>query len=99
MEQLIPAAISLISSLLSTTKLTSPLVTGIVDVVTAATPVIIKEYKDLKPIVANIIAAVKADPATNTQQLDILKQSEIQLDADFETAATAAEAEDKEASS
>jgi hypothetical protein len=96
MEQLIPAAIGLISSLLATTKLTTPLVTGIIDVVTAATPVIIKEYKDLKPIVSNIIAVVKADPATQADQLEALKKAEVQYDADFEAAASAALAEDAE---
>jgi len=96
MEQLIPAAIGLISSLLSTTKLTTPLVTGIIDVVSAATPVIIQEYKDLKPIVSNIIAVVKADPATQIEQLEALKKSEVLLDADFDAAAAAALAEDAE---
>lgn len=96
MESLIPAAISLINSLLTSTKLTTPLINGIIDVVTAATPVVIQEFKDLKPIVANIIAVVKADPATQTSQLETLKKSEILLDADFESATTAALTEDGE---
>jgi hypothetical protein len=96
MELIIPAAISLISSLLSSTKLTTPLITGIIDVVSAATPVIIKEYKDLKPIVSNIIAVIKADPSTQLDQLKALEQYEIQLDAEFDEAAAAAQAEDAE---
>lgn len=96
MEQIIPAAISLISSLLATTKLTTPLIEGIISVVSAATPVIIKEYKDLKPIVSNIIAVIKADPSTQMDQLKALEQYEVQLDADFEAAAAAAQAEDAE---
>lgn len=96
MESIIPAAIGLISSLLGSAKLTTPIITGIIDVVTAATPVVIKEYKDLKPIVKNIIAVIKADPATQKEQLEVLKTSEVQLDADFEAAATAALAEDIE---
>lgn len=96
MEQLIPAAIGLISSLLTSAKLTTPLIDGIISVVSAATPVIIQEYKDLKPIVANIIAVVKADPATQVAQLEALKVSEVQLDAAFEAAAAAAQADDAE---
>lgn len=96
MESLIPAAIGLINSLLTSTKLTAPLISGIIDVVTAATPVVIQEFKDLKPIVANIIAVVKDDPATQVGQLEALKKSEVLLDADFESAATAALAEDIE---
>lgn len=94
MEQLIPAAISLISSLLVSTKLTTPLVEGVIEVVTAATPVVIQEYKSLKPILANIIAVVKADPAAQASQLETLKKSEVQLDADFEAAAQQALADD-----
>jgi len=94
MEQIIPAAIGLISSLLTSTKLTTPLIEGIISVVSAATPVIIKEYKDLKPIVSNIIAVIKADPSTQLDQLKALEQYEIQLDAEFDEAAAAAQAED-----
>lgn len=96
MEQIIPAAINLISCLLTSTKLTTPLIEGIISVVSAATPVIIKEYKDLKPIVSNIIAVIKADPSTQLDQLKALEQYEIQLDAEFDEAAAAAQAEDAE---
>lgn len=96
LEALIPSAIGLISSLLTSAKLTTPLIDGIISVVTAATPTIIQEYKDLKPIVANIIAVIKADPATQATQLEALKVSEVQLDAAFEAAAAAALAEDAE---
>ena len=96
MEQIIPAAINLISGLLTSTKLTTPLIEGIISVVSAATPLIIKEYKDLKPIVSNIIAVIKADPSTQLDQLKALEQYEIQLDAEFDEAAAAAQAEDAE---
>lgn len=97
LETLIPAGISLIQNLIGGTALTSPIVKYAVEFVTAAVPVVIKEYKDLKPVVSNIITALKADPSTLPTQLEELEKSEILIDAAFEEAAAKAIAEDEAA--
>lgn len=81
-EQLVPSSTS------------AALVEKIIAVLIHLIPVIVQEYKDLLPIVQNIITALKADPSTTAQQLATLEELEIQYDADFEAAAAAAEAED-----
>jgi hypothetical protein len=96
MESIIPAGVALLQQLLSNTSLTSPLIAKAVDLVSALVPVIVQEYKSLKPIVSNIITVLKADPSTQADQLKALKLSEAQIDADFDAAANAALAEDAE---
>lgn len=99
METLIPAGIALIQQLLgSGSLLASPVVKYAIEFITAATPVVIQEYKDLKPVVKNIITALKADPSTLPTQLDDLEKLEIDIDAAFEAEAARAIAEDNNAS-
>ena len=81
-EQLVPASTS------------AALIEKIIAVIIQLIPVIVQEYKDLLPIVQNIITALKSDPSTTAQQLATLEELEIQYDADFEAAAAAAQAED-----
>lgn len=72
-------------------------VAGIVSALATLVPAIIKEYQELLPIVKNIIAALKNDPATTAVLLAQLKQLDAQCDAAFEDAAAAATAEDEAA--
>lgn len=65
-----------------------------IDVLTKVIPFALDEYKDLKPIIANIITALRSDGSTTIEQLDALDVLEARLDADFDAAASAAEAED-----
>ena len=81
-EQLVPASTS------------AALIEKIIAVLIQLIPVIVQEYKDLLPIVQNIITALKSDPSTTAQQLATLEELEVQYDADFEAAAAAAQAED-----
>jgi len=81
-EQLVPANTS------------AALIEKIIAVLIQLIPVIVQEYKDLLPIVQNIITALKSDPSTTAQQLATLEELEVQYDADFEAAAAAAQAED-----
>lgn len=97
LETLIPAGISLIQSLIGGSALTSPIIKYAVEFVTAAAPTVIQEYKDLKPVVKNIITALKADPSTLPAQLEDLEKAEVLIDAAFEAAAAKAIAEDKAA--
>lgn len=95
LETLIPIGITLIQQLLgSGSILASPVVKYAVEFITTVTPVVIQEYKDLKPIVKNIITALKADPSTLPTQLEELEKAEVLIDAAFEEAAAKAIAED-----
>ena len=57
-------------------------------------PLLIKEATDVVPLVQNIINALKSNTAITQDQLDALQVLETKYDADFEAAATAAQAED-----
>jgi hypothetical protein len=65
-----------------------------IQVLAQALPVIIKEARDLYPIVKNIIAALKDGATVTQEQWDALDVLERQIDADFDAAAAAARAED-----
>jgi len=74
---------------------TAVLVEKIIAMLIQIIPVVVKEYSDLLPIIRNIIAALKADPATTSAQLDQLQKVEVEWDSEFEAAAAAALAADK----
>lgn len=91
---------AIIGQLLSAIDVLVPLVPGgaavapILDTLIKVVPVAIQEAEDLAPIVKNIITALKNDPATNAAQLTTLATLDAQVDAAFDAAAAAAEAED-----
>jgi hypothetical protein len=87
------AVLSLIAALLPAGA-NSALIEKIIEALVALIPIIVQEYKDLVPIVKNIIVAIKSDPSTTAAQIDALDAMEAQLDADYDAAATAAAAED-----
>lgn len=98
LETIIPIGITLIQQLLgSGSVLASPVIKYAIEFITTVTPVVIQEYKDLKPIVKNIITALKADPSTLPAQLEDLQKSEVLIDAAFEAEAARAIAEDEAA--
>lgn len=100
MESLIPLILSLLEQALpmlgasSTVNAAAPMVAKAVNIIVALTPFMKAEYADLKPRFVAIIAAYKADPATNAAQIAILEQQEVALDADFDSTASDALAED-----
>jgi hypothetical protein len=98
MEALIPLVLSLIQHALPLLGGSAPAIAKVVDVVVAVTPTVISTYKDLKPIVTNIVQTLKSDPATARAQIEKLEAVEAQLDADFDDAADKALADDKAAS-
>jgi phage-related protein len=57
-------------------------------------PLIIKEIQALVPIVQNIITALRGNGQITPEQLDALDAMEAQIDADYDAAEKAAEAED-----
>lgn len=91
---------ALLGNLLSGIAVLLPLVPGgaavapILSILTKVVPVVIQEAQDLTPIVKGIITTLKNDPATNSAQLATLATLDAQVDAAFDAAAAAAEAED-----
>jgi hypothetical protein len=69
-------------------------ITSIINALIQLIPTLVKEYEDLVPIVKNIIASLSANPATTADQLATLQTLDAKVDADFEAAATAAQAQD-----
>jgi hypothetical protein len=88
------AVLILIESLLPLLGGNAGVITNIVNALIALAPLISAEYADLKPIVGNILTALRADPSTTAAQLDALDTFEAKLDADYETVAALAAAED-----
>lgn len=88
------AILALIEALLPQLGGNAVIIEKIVNALVALAPMIAQEYADLKPIVANIITALRSDPSTTAAQLDALDAFETKLDADYETAAAAAAAQD-----
>lgn len=52
-------------------------------------PTIVQFYNELGPIVANIVAALSANPATTAVQLDALRQMDATVDKAFDDALAA----------
>lgn len=98
MEGLISISLGLITKLLPMIPaLSTPLVKDIVNTVAVATPVVISTYKDLKPIVANIIKGLKNSGNLTEEDWNALVEAEKLIDEDFDNAAAAALAEDEAA--
>lgn len=57
-------------------------------------PLIKQQYTDLKPVVQNVMTAIRSDANTTQAQLDVLDKYEALLDADYDEAYALALAED-----
>jgi hypothetical protein len=88
------AVLTLIMAFLPQASGDAAITEKIISALVALWPMIKSEYADLKPIVSNIITALRSDPTATAANLDALDKFEAQLDADYETAAVAAAAED-----
>lgn len=71
-------------------SVTGKIISGLI----ALYPLIMSTYKDLKPVVTNIMTALRSDPSTTQAQLDVLDKFEAALDADYDEAYALALAED-----
>jgi hypothetical protein len=69
-------------------------ITSIINALITLVPTLVKEYNDLVPIVKNLITALSTNTVTTQDQLTTLQALDAQVDADFEAAATAAQAQD-----
>lgn len=94
MVTIILTALQAVEALLTATGVTSDIVTKVIGLLVQILPVIETEYETIVPYIKNIIAALKADPATTTAQLAQLAELDAQADQAFEAAATAAQAQD-----
>lgn len=81
--------LSQIAPVLGSSAITS-VITALVQIV----PTLITTVEDVVPMVKNIIAALQSNTAVTADQLAQLQALDAQVDAAFEAAATAAQAED-----
>lgn len=98
MEALLSLSLNLITKILPQIPiLASPIVSDIIKTVAVATPIVMSTYKDLKPIVANIIKGLKNSGNITEEDWNALIEAEKLIDEDFDKAAAAALAEDEAA--
>ena len=98
MEALLSLSLNLISKILPQIPiLASPIVSDIVKTIAVATPIVMSTYKDLKPIVANIVKGLKNSGNLTEEDWNALIEAEKLIDEDFDKAAAAALAEDEAA--
>ena len=64
----------------------SAAITSIINALISLIPIIVKEMADIKPLVENIIDAMRENSVVTQQQLDDLVTLEEKLDAEFEAA-------------
>lgn len=86
MSAVITGLLALLEQLAGLTSEAS-VIANIVSTLEQLVPVLIQEYQAVLPAVKNIIAALSANPASTTDQLNTLKQLDAQVDASFEAAA------------
>ena len=72
----------------------STAITSIINALVQIVPALISTIEDVVPMVKNIIAALQSNTAVTPDQLAQLQALDAQVDAAFEAAATAAQAED-----
>lgn len=95
MSSIITLALSLLQALIpSLGTANAALIAQIINGLVALVPILINEYQSLLPIIQNVIAVLKGNGAVTPDQIAALEAMEVQIDAAFEAAATAALAED-----
>lgn len=77
---------------------TTTIIAQVINILTALIPILIQEYKDLLPIVQNIITALQSSDDISDDQWAALDAMSAQYDAEFQAALAAAKAEDAAAS-
>lgn len=65
-----------------------------IGLLTTIVPAVIQEAKDLYPTIKNLIAILRSTDGITQEQLDALDAAEAQIDADWQKASDAADAED-----
>jgi hypothetical protein len=73
---------------------TAEIIAEVISILTALIPILIQEYKDLLPIVQNVITVLQQSDDITDAQWDALDAMSAQYDAEFTAALNAAEAQD-----
>lgn len=94
MEAILTTLLTIIVDDLLPNITTSATVQKIIDMLIKLIPLLVSEYQALVVPVKNIIASLSVNAATTQDQITTLQTLDAQVDADFEAAATAAQAED-----
>lgn len=85
---IVPILITLLGKLVPAIGANADLISEIVTALQQIVPVLVQEYKDLVPIVKNVIAALKGADGITPEQWTALDALETQIDNEFEQAAT-----------
>lgn len=94
MTSIITLLLTLIGQLLPAVGVGSTGITTIINALVAIVPALIQEAVDMVPIVQNIIAALKNNPATTAAEMVTLNALDAQCDAAFEDAMAKSTASD-----
>lgn len=90
---------AILTTLLSLLQIVAPgattaTIAKVIELLTALIPVLVQEYKDLLPIVQNIIAVLQSSDDITDAQWDALDAMSTQYDSEFQAALAAAKAQD-----
>jgi hypothetical protein len=85
-SSIVTLLLTLVGQLLPAVGASTPAIQTIINAMVAIVPALFQEAVDLVPIVQNIIAALKNNPATTAAQLVTLNDLDAQCDAAFEDA-------------
>jgi len=90
---------AIITTLLSLLQIVAPGATAatiakVIELLAALIPVLVQEYKDLLPIVQNIISVLQSSDDITDAQWDALDVMSAQYDSEFQAALAAAKAQD-----
>lgn len=94
MSAIVSLLVSLLGQLVPLVGTNSSLITAIINGLIQIIPLITDEVQDLIPPIKNIIASLSSNPATDAEQLATLQALDLQVDAAFDAAATAAQTQD-----
>lgn len=95
MELAVPAVMQLISSLIPSLPSAAPsIVTGAIEVLTQYGPLVVKEFKALKPVYDDAVTALEANDATTADQIATLRALVKADDAEFDAALAKSRSED-----
>lgn len=95
LELAVPAVMQLIQSLIpSLPTAGAGIVTGAIEVLTQWGPLVVKEFKALKPVYDDAVTALEANTLTTSEQIANLRKLVAADDAEFDAALAKSRAED-----
>lgn len=95
LELAVPAVMQLVQSLIPSLPSAAPaIVNSAIDVLTQWGPLVVKEYKALRPVYDDAVAALEANDVTTTDQIASLRALVKADDQEFDDALAKSRAED-----